>query len=86
MSTWGIIGGIATIIIGFFLAWKAYAIYRQIGKIGWAERYFEGFGGTWGMIRILGILLIVIAFVYLAGGCDYIANRWLKDLFSGVGY
>lgn len=83
MTTIGIIGGIIAIVIGFFLAWKAYSVFKMVGRIPWAEKYFASFGGTPGMIRILGIVIIIIAFFYMSGACDYFATEYLAQIFGG---
>jgi len=82
MTTLGIIGGIIAIAIGFFMAWKAYAIFKMLGRVDWAERHLQSFGGTAGMIRLIGIALIIIGFLYMSGACNYIINEYLGHLFS----
>ncbi len=84
MSGWEIFGGVAVIVIGFFLTWKAYPLYRVTGAIPLAERYFESFGGTFGFYRFLGIVAIIIGFLYLSGACNYIAVQWVGVLFGGA--
>ena len=82
MSIGAIIGSIIAIVIGFFLTWKAYAVFKMIGRIPWAEKYLASFGGTDGMIRLLGIVIIIIAFFYVSGACDYIINEYLGQVFQ----
>lgn len=84
MSSWEIFGGIIVIIIGFFLTWKAYAVYRITGSIPLAEKYFENFGRTFGFYRFLGIVAIIIGFLYLSGACNYIVVHWVGVLFGGA--
>jgi len=82
MSTLEIVGGIIAIVIGFFLAWKAYAVFKMIGRIDWAERHLESMGRTPGLIRIIGIALIIIGFLYMSGACNYIIYEYLGQIFT----
>jgi tetrahydromethanopterin S-methyltransferase subunit C len=82
MSTGTIIGSIIAIVIGFFLTWKAYAVFKMLGRVPWAEKYLASFGGTAGMIRLLGIVIIIIAFLYISGACDYVINEYLGGVFQ----
>lgn len=83
MSGLEIFGGIAVIVIGFFLTWKAYAVFRITGSIAFAERYFGGMGGTFGFYRFIGIVMIIVAFLYMSGACNYIIVNWFGSVFSG---
>lgn len=78
-----IFGGIVVIVIGFFLTWKAYAVYRLTGSIAFAEQYFENFGRTFGFYRFLGIIAIIIGLLYLSGACNYVIVHWVGALFGG---
>ncbi len=83
MSGWEIFGSIAVIVTGVLLVWKAYPLYRLTGRIGFAERYFENFGRTFGFYRFLGIIAIIFGFLYLSGACHYVVVNWIGVLFGG---
>ncbi|MFC1618005.1 hypothetical protein ACFL2B_01865 [Patescibacteria group bacterium] len=83
MSAFAIVAGIIMIIIGFFLAWKAYAVFKMIGRVDWAERHLSSMGGTYGLIRLIGIAIIIIAFMYMTGLFDYLVVEGLGQLFAG---
>ncbi len=64
---WGILG----IIVGFLMIYKNVSLVSFTGKNSWAEK-FLGPGGTFTFYKIIGILVIVVAFLYLTGGLNNI--------------
>ncbi len=63
--------GISGIIVGFLMIYKNISLVNFTGKNSWAEKVF-GSGGTFTFYKIIGILVIVIAFLYLTGGLNNI--------------
>ena len=82
MNTGVIIGGSIGIVVGFFLTWKAFAISRMIGRVEWAERKLPSMGGTTGLLKLIGIALIIICFLYMSGACNYVITEWLGNVFQ----
>jgi len=68
--------GLAIAALGYFVVWKAEMVKDWVGRSWWAERTFQGFGGTSGLIKIIGIVIIFIGFMTLTGGGS--------DLLGGV--
>ena len=44
------------------------------GKIGFAERYFSGFGGTFAWWRIVGLAMCILGLLWLTGVVKYNSN------------
>ncbi|MBI2410715.1 MAG: hypothetical protein HYV32_02395 [Candidatus Kerfeldbacteria bacterium] len=59
--------GILLIVLGFVVIWKTNWFLQMFGRNAWAEEKF-GYGGTWTMYKILGVLLIIVAFLVMSGG------------------
>jgi hypothetical protein len=53
--------------IGFLLVKYSNQIYQTFGSMDFAEKYFRMFGGTRLLIKIIGILIIFISFLYIFG-------------------
>ncbi len=58
--------GFLMIAVGTFEVMKSDWIIRNFGIIPWAEDKF-GSGGTWTFHKILGILIILLAFMLMSG-------------------
>ena len=59
--------GIIGFGIGFLLVRYANKIYTAFGAMDFAEKYFRFFGGTRLVIKLIGILIIFMAFLYIFG-------------------
>jgi hypothetical protein len=69
--------GIIWIIIGILVMKYSFQITQLFGKVGWAERYLSGgFGGTYAMYKIAGLLIIIIAMLYMFNALGF----WIKPL------
>ena len=61
---------VASLIVGLsFLIWTE-PIVRTFGKTGWAEEHFNSFGGTYLVWKIVGIIVIILGFLFLVGTLD----------------
>lgn len=60
---------ILALVIGLYFLIKSEYIVRVIGHNEYAERYL-GSGGTYLMWKIIGIILIILGFLYLIGDLD----------------
>jgi predicted membrane-bound mannosyltransferase len=59
-----IIIGIAGTLAGFFMVWKSEAVFGFTGRIDFAEKYLGTDGGTRLFIKIMGVIVIFIAWMY----------------------
>jgi len=81
--TW-LIGGI-TIAIGCLLVIKTQWIYDFTGPIDWAEQHLGTEGGTRILIKILGVLLILGAFLGVTGILGAMVKGFFGPLFGQAG-
>jgi len=58
------IGALGT-IAGFMLIWKTTAIYNFTGQIEFAEKYLGTEGGSRLFIKLVGIIIILISWLYM---------------------
>lgn len=59
--------GIIAIFIGFVIIWKSEWLFQQFGRIDWAEIHLGADGGTRLFYKLLGLAVIIIAFLYMGG-------------------
>jgi uncharacterized membrane protein YkgB len=62
---------IGALAIGLYILLKSEYIVREIGHNSSAEKYL-GSGGSYTMWKIIGILLIVVGFLFLIGDLDWL--------------
>jgi hypothetical protein len=55
------------IALGILLMKYTVKVTFITGKIGFAEKYFQSFGGTYAWWRIVGLAMIVIGLAWLTG-------------------
>ncbi len=72
------------IVGGILMVVYAGQIVQTIGSIELAERYL-GVGGTYPFIKLVGLLLTVLSFVYLVGGFDGLASSQAISGFFRAG-
>jgi hypothetical protein len=70
MFAWFLIG----VPFGYILLRFNAEIGGMFGKMDFAERVFGG-GGTYTLIKFVGIFIMVFSFVYPLGGCDALLNN-----------
>ncbi len=61
-----ILVGIIGIALGFVCILYAYPIKQMVGSIGFFEKVF-GLGGTLSGVKLVGVLLIILSFVWMTG-------------------
>ena len=65
---WRYIIGFIGVGIGFLFVWKSNWLYQNFGAIQWAEQHLSsGYGGTRFFYKLLGVLIIFLAFLYMTG-------------------
>ena len=68
-------------MIGFGLIKYSFPITNFFGHIPWAERYLGG-GGTYTLYKIVGVIVIILAFLYMFGSLGS-AIAPLGKIFGG---
>ena len=64
--TFRILVGLIGIPLGFLLLKYREKVKDWTGNIGWAEQYL-GTGGTWSVLILIGVLMIVLSFMFMVG-------------------
>ena len=67
--------GSIVIIIGAFLVIKTDWFYNFTGPVDWAERHLGTEGGTRILYKLLGLLLIIGAFLAMTGSLSCIMGK-----------
>lgn len=57
--------GILGTVAGFMLVWKTTAVLGFVGSIDFAERYMGSMGGSRVFIKLVGIVIIFVAWLYM---------------------
>jgi hypothetical protein len=74
--------GILGIIIGFLLIKYAYPVKQFTGPMSWAEKIF-GMGGTSTAIKVIGILMVILSFLWMTGTLADVLRYWLSPYLGG---
>ena len=74
--------GLIIIICGFCLVWQANWIVTTFGHIPWAEKHLGSEGGSRLMIKLIGILVIFIAMLYIFGFIEGVIWGIFGSLFG----
>ncbi len=72
------------IVLGFLIVSKSEWLLENFGRVDFAEKYLGLQGGTRLFYKLLGILIMVIAFLYLTGFLGEIVLSIIKPLFGGI--
>lgn len=73
--------GLLVIGLGVLLVVKTQWIYDFTGPIDWAEQHLGTEGGTRLFIKLMGVVLIMGAFLAVTG----ILSGWVNAIFGGLG-
>jgi hypothetical protein len=57
--------GLPMTALGFVLVWKTEWFQYNVGSIAWAEEKLGSMGGSRFMYKIIGIVLIIVAFLMM---------------------
>ncbi len=76
-----IIVGIIFAFIGFVFVWKTEWFLYNFGRIGFAEEHLGGEGGSRLMYKLIGILIITGAFLYMTDLTEPILRWFLSTVF-----
>lgn len=69
--------GILGIVLGMILVIKSEWFFTFFGRIDFADKYLGTEGGTRLMYKLIGILFVIIALLYMTGGVE----SFLKAIF-----
>lgn len=77
------------ITIGFLMVWKTSWFLDMFGRVPWAEKHLTGgfgagAGGSWLWYKLLGIITIVAAILYLTGTLQALLTNILGPFFGGA--
>jgi len=76
------------IAIGFTMVWKTPWFLDFFGRVRWAEEHLSGgglgagMGGSWLWYKLLGVLVIVGAILYMTGALQSLLTNVLGTFFS----
>lgn len=73
-----IILGILAIGLGFVMVWKTNWFLENFGIIAWAEQHLGAEGGSRIFYKLLGILIIILAFMLMTG----LLQKLLLSIFT----
>ena len=73
--------GFIGIIIGFLLIWRADWIMNNFGRIDWAELHLGSEGGTRILWKLIGLVVIFLAMLYMFGFVEGIITAIFAPLF-----
>ena len=74
--------GVLGIVFGILMVWKTYSLAQIFGNIPWAERNL-GSGSTYMVIKLIGLLFIVLSFMYLFGILNILLFPF-RGIFGGL--
>lgn len=74
--------GSIVIVLGFLLVWKADYLVNNWGRVEWAETHLSTEGGTRVLYKIIGIVVIIGAFLAMTGLLQDIFRSTLGPLFG----
>ncbi|PIR04379.1 MAG: hypothetical protein COV59_00850 [Candidatus Magasanikbacteria bacterium CG11_big_fil_rev_8_21_14_0_20_39_34] len=64
--------GFLAVLVGFFMVWKTHWFVQNFGTSEWAEMHM----GSYNFYKLIGVILIIIAFLGMTGA--------LGDIILGV--
>lgn len=75
--------------VGFTMVWKTSWWLEMFGRNSWAEEHLtsgfgSGMGGSWMFYKLLGIITIVCAFLFVTGLLQNIAVSVLGTFFGAT--
>jgi Na+-driven multidrug efflux pump len=63
---------ILSLIVGTCFLVYADPLVRTFGKTAWAEKHFQMQGGTYLLWKVIGIIIIILGFLFVVGGLDWL--------------
>lgn len=77
------------ITVGFSMVWRTPWFLDIFGRVPWAEQHMTtslgaGMGGSWMWYKLLGVLVIAVAILYLTGVLQLLLVNILGPFFGGA--
>jgi len=66
--------------VGFIFVWKTEWFLQNFGRIGFGEKYLGTSGGSRLMYKLIGLIIIVIGFMYTTDLTDNLL-AWIASTF-----
>lgn len=79
-----IIFGLILTIGGAFMTIKSEGFLMTFGRVPWAEENLGAEGGSRLFYQLLGILLIIVGFMFITGLTSGIFEWMARNLFGGM--
>ena len=76
-----ILVGLVLVALGFLVVWKTHAIIDAFGTSSWADSHLGG-GGTSIMYKSIGIIVILVGFMYATNLWGAFLQATLGSLFG----
>lgn len=78
---------ILLVALGFTMVWRTTWFLGAFGRIPWAEAHMTssfgaGMGGSWMWYKLLGIIIIAVAILYLTGVLQILLVNTLGTFFG----
>lgn len=77
--TFRILVGLIGIPLGFLVLLYRDKVKDFVGSIDWAEKYL-GTGGTWTALILIGVLTIVLSFMFMIGSLQDMILKLFGDI------
>ena len=77
--------GIIIVGVGFLIVWKSDWLMDNFGRISWAEAKLGTEGGTRLLYKLIGIAIIIGAFLYMSGALGSIMRAIFGTTIESVG-
>lgn len=74
-----ILVGLIGIPLGFLVLLYRDKVKDFVGNISWAEKYL-GTGGTWTALILIGVLTIVLSFMFMIGSLQNMILKLFGDI------
>ncbi len=79
-----IILGLVGCVLGSVFVIKSESFLQMTGRIPWAEAHLGMEGGTRLLYKLIGIIIILLSFLYMTGLGTSILKSILAPLFGGM--
>ena len=71
------------IAVGFLMVWKSDWIVNNFGRVNWAEKYLGYDGGSRLFWKLMGVIVIILAMMYMFGFIEGVISAIFSPLFRG---